>query len=119
MKTSVSFTFRYLYEIPAGLEHSASVDEYAVNLAWAPAGREEEAISGLRDREKANPPDRLRHGVLVALRNAWKVSAAKAWRRLRVASGFHSGIPRYAFTPDLGPLSVVEQSLGWVFCSQS
>jgi serine/threonine-protein kinase len=69
VKTSVSFTFRYLYQIPDALEHSASVDEFAVNLAWAPAGREEEAISGLRDREKANPPGRLRHGVLVALRN--------------------------------------------------
>lgn len=69
VKTSVSFTFRYLDDIPAALEHSASVDEYATNLAWAPAGREEEAISGLRDREKANPPGRLRHGVLIALRN--------------------------------------------------
>jgi serine/threonine protein kinase len=69
VKTSVSFTFRYLDDIPAALEHGASVDEYATNLAWAPAGREEEAISGLRDREKANPPGRLRHGVLVALRN--------------------------------------------------
>ena len=68
VKTSVSFTFRYLYDIPAALEHSASVDEYTTNLAWAPAGREEEAISRLRDREKANPPGRLRHGVLVALR---------------------------------------------------
>jgi tetratricopeptide (TPR) repeat protein len=69
VKTSVSFTFRYLNDIPAALEHSASVDEYATNLAWAPAGREEEAISGLSDREKANPPGRLRHGVLVALRS--------------------------------------------------
>ena len=69
VKTSVSFTFRYLYDLPAALEHSASVDEYAVNLAWASAGREEQTINGLRDREKANPPGRLRHGVLVALRN--------------------------------------------------
>jgi len=68
VKTSVSFTFRYLNNIPAALEHSASMDEYAINLAWTPAGREEEAISRLRDREKANPPGRLRHGVLVALR---------------------------------------------------
>jgi TolB-like protein/tetratricopeptide (TPR) repeat protein len=69
VKTSVSYTFRYLNDIRSALEHSASVDEYAIALAWAPAGREEEAINKLRDREKANPPGRLRHGFLVAFRS--------------------------------------------------
>lgn len=69
VKTSVSYTFRYLNDLPAAIEHSASVDEYATNLAWAPAGREEEAVSRLRDREKANPPGRLWNGVIVALRH--------------------------------------------------
>jgi tetratricopeptide (TPR) repeat protein len=69
VKTSVSYTFRYLNDIQAALEHSASVDEYAVALALAPEGREQEAISGLRDREKANPPGRLWRGVLAAFRN--------------------------------------------------
>lgn len=69
VKTCVSYTFRYLNDIPAALEHSASADEYAVALAWAPAGREQEAISRLRDREKANPPGRLWRGILAAFRN--------------------------------------------------
>jgi serine/threonine protein kinase len=68
VNTSVAYTYRYLNDIPAALEHSASVDEYAIALAWAPAGREQEAISRLRDREKANPPGRLRHAFLVAFR---------------------------------------------------
>ena len=68
-KTSVSYTFRYLNDIQAALDHSASVDEYANNLAWAPPGRELEALSGLREREKANPPGRLRRGFLASYRS--------------------------------------------------
>jgi tetratricopeptide (TPR) repeat protein len=68
MKTSVAYTFRYLNDAQAALNHSASVDEYAGTLAWASGGRREEAISRLREREKENPPGRLRHGVLVAYR---------------------------------------------------
>jgi serine/threonine protein kinase len=68
-KTSVSYTFRYLNDIQAALDHSASVDEYVNNLAWAPPGREPEALSGLREREKANPPGRLRRGFLASYRN--------------------------------------------------
>ena len=66
--TSVTYTFRYLNNIPAALDHCSSPDEYALALAWAP-GREEEAIGRLREREKANPPGRLRHGVIVSFRN--------------------------------------------------
>jgi hypothetical protein len=45
------------------------VDEYVNNLAWAPPGREQEALSGLREREKANPPVRLRRGFLASYRH--------------------------------------------------
>ena len=69
VKTSVSYTFRYLDNIQAALDHSASPDEYALNLAWAPSGREEQAIGMLREREKANPPGRLRQGFVIAFRN--------------------------------------------------
>jgi len=68
IKTSVSFTFRYLNDVQAALDHSASVDEYAINLAWAPDGREEEAIRKLRERENAHPPGGLLRGFLVAFR---------------------------------------------------
>jgi serine/threonine protein kinase len=68
VKTSVSFTFRYLNDIQAALDHSASVDEYAANLAYAP-GREEEAIRAMREREKAHPPGGLRRGFSFAFRN--------------------------------------------------
>ena len=68
-KTSVSYTYRYLNEIQSALECSASVDEYVNNLAWAPPGREQEALAGLREREKANPPGRLRRGFLASYRS--------------------------------------------------
>ena len=67
IKTSVSFTFRYLNDIQAALENSVSADEYAVNLAWAP-GREQEGLGLLRERENAHPPGGLRRGFLIALR---------------------------------------------------
>jgi TolB-like protein len=66
--TSVSYSFRYLNDVQAALDHCTSADEYATNLAWAPAGRQQEAVAMLREREKANPPGRLRHGFLVVSR---------------------------------------------------
>lgn len=75
--TSVTYTFRYLNNIPAALDHCSSPDEYALALAWAP-GREEEAIHRLREREKANPPGRLRHGFLVSFRNYLEGARSKS-----------------------------------------
>ncbi len=78
VKTSVSYTFRYLNDVQAALDHCASADEYATNLAWAPAGREQEAVAMLREREKANPPGRLRHGFLVLCRTYLEGDRAKS-----------------------------------------
>jgi serine/threonine-protein kinase len=68
VKTSVAYTFRYLNDVQAALDHCASSDEYAIALAWAPPGREREAIAGLREREEINPPGRLRRGVILSFR---------------------------------------------------
>lgn len=78
VKTSVTYTFRYLNDIPAALDHCSSPDEYALGLAWAPADREEEAIRRLQEREKVNPPGRLRHGFLVAFRNYLEGARSKS-----------------------------------------
>jgi serine/threonine protein kinase len=78
VKTSVSYTFRYFNDIQAALDHSASVDEYVNNLAWAPPGRELEALSRLSEREKANPPGRLRRGFLASYRNYLEGNRAKS-----------------------------------------
>jgi hypothetical protein len=74
----VSWTFRYLNDIQAALDHSASADEYATHLAWALPGREQEAVAMLREREKANPPGRLRHGFLVLGRTYLEGDRAKS-----------------------------------------
>jgi len=76
-KTSVSYTFRYLNDIQAALNHS-SVDEYVTNLAWAPPGREQEALAALREREQANPPGRLRRAFLASCRTYLEGDRAKS-----------------------------------------
>jgi len=78
VKTSVAYTFRYLNDFEAALNHCASADEYATNLAWRPAGHEQEAIAVLRERERANPPGRLRRGFLVVCRTYLEGDRAKS-----------------------------------------
>jgi serine/threonine protein kinase/tetratricopeptide (TPR) repeat protein len=78
VRTSVSWTFRYLNDIQAALDHSVSADEHATHLAWAPPGREQEAVAMLREREKANPPGRLRHVFLVLGRTYLEGNRAKS-----------------------------------------
>jgi len=79
-KTSVYYTFRYLNDPRAALDQCASPDERAIALAWNP-GAGEKAIRELREREKANPPGRLWHGILAAFRhylegdNRWSLDA--------------------------------------------
>jgi len=68
VKTSVTYTYRYLNDIQAVLNHCTSADEYALALAWAPPGRENEAINLLREREKANPPGHRLQGFVVSFR---------------------------------------------------
>jgi serine/threonine protein kinase/tetratricopeptide (TPR) repeat protein len=96
--TSVAYTFRYLNDFRAALDHSASVDEYAVALAWAPPGHEEEAIGRLREREKANPPGRLRHGVIVSFRCYLEGERSKSLEAIEecLGLGFHDPEARFA-----------------------
>ena len=98
VKTSVAYTFRYLNDVQAALHHSASVDEYAVALAWAPPGHEEEAISRLREREKVNPPGRLRHSVIVSFRHYLEGERGKSLGAIGECLGlrFHDPEARFA-----------------------
>ena len=78
VRTSVSYTFRYLDDIQAALDHSTSEHEYATNLVWAPPGREMEALKIIRDREKATPPGRLAGAFLALCRTYLEGDRVKA-----------------------------------------
>jgi TolB-like protein len=116
VKTSVAYTFRYLNDIQSALDHSASVDEYALALAWAPPGHEEKAISRLREREKANPPGRLRHGVIVSFRYYLEGARSKSLEAIEECLGlrFHDPEARFALGVLQAKLNEPQRALGTI-----
>jgi TolB-like protein len=78
VRTSVSYTYRYLEDIQAALDHSVSEHEYLTHLVWAPTGREVEVLTRLREREKATPAGRLGAAFLTLCRTYLEGDRTKA-----------------------------------------